>query len=142
MFNSLSRGILKYPIPIIMIIALITSCFFWSAFLSENSLRVDFSLEQMFPEKDPEKDDYDKFLNEFGREDDKILLAYQCSNPTSRENISKLRGITELLEFDVKGVESVLSLSNIDYGEYFSDILSACSGTYSSCIEPMISICS
>ena len=124
MFNSLSWGILKYPVPIIMIIALITSCFFWSAFLSESPLRVDFSLEQMFPEKDPEKDDYDKFINQFGREDDKILLAYQCDNPTSRENIIKLRELTELLEFDVDGVESVISLSNIEYGEYFSDILS------------------
>ena len=71
-------------------IILITVLFFWVAFLSDTRLQVDFSLEQMFPESDPEKDAYESFINEFNRDDDKILLVYDCDNPTSRENIAKM----------------------------------------------------
>ena len=94
MLNGLSRNLLKYPIPVITVISLITGLFFWTAFFSETSLQVDFSLEQMFPESDPEKDAYQLYLDEFNREDDKILLVYSSDNPTSRENISKISLLT------------------------------------------------
>ena len=87
MLNGLSKTLLKYPIPVMTAIILITGLFFWVAFLSDTRLQVDFSLEQMFPESDPEKDAYESFINDFNREDDKILLVYECANPTSRENI-------------------------------------------------------
>ena len=103
---------------------LITGLFFWVAFLSNTRLEVDFSLEQMFPESDPEKDAYDSFIEEFNREDDKILLVYDCDNPTSRENIAKLSILTEMMELDVEGVEEVISLSSIGDGDYFSEELS------------------
>ena len=117
MLNSLSTKLLKYPAPVIIIIILITGFFFWAAFLSENRLQVDFSLEQMFPESDPEKDAYDSFINEFNREDDKILMVYDCGIPTSRENIAKLSLLTEMMELDVVGIENVVSLSNINEGD-------------------------
>ena len=77
---------------------MITGLCFYSAFLSEQYLRVDFSLEQLFPESDPEKDVYEAFTREFHREDDKILLVYECGNPTSRENIATVAEITEIIE--------------------------------------------
>ena len=70
MLNGLSKTLLKYPVPVITVIMLITGLFFWVAFLSNTRLEVDFSLEQMFPESDPEKDAYDSFIEEFNREDD------------------------------------------------------------------------
>ena len=82
MLTTLSRIILKYPIVVLTGIAIITGFCFWSAFLSEQNLRVDFSLEQLFPESDPQKDVYEQFTREFHREDDKILLVYECDNPT------------------------------------------------------------
>ena len=124
MLNGLSRNLLKYPIPVMTAISLITGLFFWTAFFSETSLQVDFSLEQMFPESDPEKDAYQSFIDEFNREDDKILLVYDCDNPTSRENIAVVAELTEMMELDVEGVEGVISLSNIDEGDYFSEDLS------------------
>jgi len=123
MFNSLSKAILRYPLTIMIVITLITSLFLWVAFLSESHLQVDFSLEQMFPESDPEKDIYESFINEFNREDDKILLVYDCDNPTSRKNIEKISQLTEMIELDVAGVENVVSLSNIQDGEYFNEAL-------------------
>ena len=89
MLNGLSKTLFQYPVPVMTVIMLITGLFFWLAFFSDSKLQVDFSLEQMFPERDPEKDAYDSFIKEFDREDDKILLVYDCDNPTSRENISK-----------------------------------------------------
>ena len=74
MLITLSRIILKYPKLILTGIVMITGLCFYSAFLSEQYLRVDFSLEQLFPESDPEKDVYEAFTREFHREDDKILL--------------------------------------------------------------------
>ena len=44
--------------------------------LSEDKLRVDFSLEQMFPDYDPDKEKYDFFRRKFSREDDSVLLIY------------------------------------------------------------------
>ena len=97
---------------------------FYYAFLSKDRIKIDFSLEQMFPEGDPQKEIYDLFTQEFQREDDKLLLVYDCYRPTSRENIVELAEITEMLELDVSGIENVLSLSNIDDGEYFHEALS------------------
>ena len=75
MLTNLSRIILKYPISVLTVIAMITVLCFWSAFLSEHYLSVDFTLEQLFPESDPEKDVFEEFTREFHREDDKIILA-------------------------------------------------------------------
>ncbi|SVC26739.1 uncharacterized protein METZ01_LOCUS279593, partial [marine metagenome] len=123
MLNKLSQTILKFPISVMTIIFLITAYFFHYAFLSEQRLIVDFSLEQMFPESDPEKDSYQSFIDEFNREDDKILLVYDCDNPTSRKNISRIAELTEMMELDIDGIEGVISLSSIGDGDYFSEDL-------------------
>ena len=123
MLNKLSQTILKFPISVMTIILLITAYFFHYAFLSEQRLIVDFSLEQMFPESDPEKDSYQSFIDEFNREDDKILLVYDCDNPTSRKNISRIAELTEMMELDIDGIEGVISLSSIGDGDYFSEDL-------------------
>jgi len=123
MLNKLSQTILKFPISVMTIILLITAYFFHYALLSEQRLIVDFSLEQMFPESDPEKDSYQSFIDEFNREDDKILLVYDCDNPTSRKNISRIAELTEMMELDIDGIEGVISLSSIGDGDYFSEDL-------------------
>ena len=62
MLNFLSKNILKYPYLVLIMIAFTTGLFFWIAFMSDTRLQVDFSLEQMFPESDPEKEAYDSFI--------------------------------------------------------------------------------
>jgi len=66
-FLYLSKFILRNGSYLLAIIAVITSIFFYQAFLSENHLKIDFSLEQMFPKKDNDKDYYDFFKKTFGR---------------------------------------------------------------------------
>ena len=93
MLTTLSRIILKYPILVLTGITMITGLFFYTAFLSEQYLRMDFSLEQLFPESDPEKDVYEAFSREFHSEDDKILFVPLAWNfyKEIRERIKKVR---------------------------------------------------
>ena len=76
--------IVDNPVKTLFILFTLTIGFAYYAFFSTNKLIVDFSLEQMFPENDPERDKYDQFRSEFSREDDKFLLIYSCDDPLSR----------------------------------------------------------
>jgi len=87
------------------VIFLLTSLFFYQAFVSEDRLKIDFSIEQMFPTKDPDKDYYEKFKNIYGREDNIIFLSYTNDNIFSSENLS----IIELLS------DQLAQIQNIDY---------------------------
>ena len=108
--------IVDNPIKTLLILFSITIGFAYYAFFSANKLIVDFSLEQMFPENDPERDKYDQFRAEFSREDDKFLLIYSCDDPLSRENIKKLSIIDGLIN-KIVGIEQTTSLSNIQENE-------------------------
>ena len=108
--------IVDNPIKTLLILFSITIGFAYYAFFSTNKLIVDFSLEQMFPENDPERDKYDQFRAEFSREDDKFLLIYSCDDPLSRENIKKLSIIDGLIN-KIVGIEQTTSLSNIQENE-------------------------
>ena len=55
------------------------------------------------------KDIFEEFTREFNREDDKILLVYECDNPTSRKNIATVAEITEMIELDMEGFEEDIS---------------------------------
>ena len=118
MLIRLSKLILDYPKSISSIITAITIVFGYIAFFSSLRLQVDFSLEQMFPNNDSGRDIYEQFKNEFSREDDLVLLTYEGTQILSRESIEKIDEITEELEF-LDGVEQVISLSNIQNGDYF-----------------------
>ena len=110
--------IVDNPIKTLFILFSLTIGFAYYAFFSTNKLIVDFSLEQMFPENDPERDKYDQFRSEFSREDDKFLLIYSCDDPLSRENIKKLSIIDELIN-KIVGIQQTTSLSNIQENEEF-----------------------
>ena len=60
--NKIGTTLTSHPKKILLLIFIITGLLFYYAFLSENKLRVDFSLEQMFPENDPEKEIFNKYV--------------------------------------------------------------------------------
>ena len=114
--------IIDNPVKTLFIIFSLTVGLAYYAFLSSDRLVVDFSLEQMFPENDPERDKYDEFRSEFSREDDKFLLIYSCDDPLSRKNIKKLSVIDRLIN-KIVGIEQTTSLSNIqENGEFLFDV--------------------
>ena len=118
MLSKISHIVLKYPKFVLSGIFIITVFCGYIAFFSPIKLRVDFSLEQMFPENDPQKDIYQNFLDEFSREDDILFLTYSNIDPLTRENVEAVLDITDELEF-LDGVETVYSLGNLEYGDYF-----------------------
>ena len=112
-----------HPRKVLSLLFSITIFFAYYAFFSSDRLVVDFSLEQMFPENDIERERYEVFKDEFSREDDKFLLIYKNEDPLSRKNISIIEDITDDLEW-IDGIENILSLSNIEGGFLFEDNLS------------------
>ena len=105
MYSTFSKYILDNTKLFFSVIILITSIFFYIAFLSDDRLRIDFSLEQMFPTKDVDRDDYEQFKIVYGREDNVMFLTITNGNIFSDINLS----ILELLTSD---------LANIDYIDY------------------------
>ena len=88
MYSSFSKYILDNTKLFFSVIILITSIFFYIGFLSEDRLRIDFSLEQMFPTKDVDRDDYEQFKIVYGREDNVMFLTITNGNIFSDINLS------------------------------------------------------
>jgi len=113
--------IVNNPVKTLVLMFVLTLGFAYYAFFSSHKVIVDFSLEQMFPQNDPEREKYDQFRSEFSREDDKFLLVYSCDDPLSRENVKKLSVIDKLIN-TIVGIEQTTSLSNIqENGEFLFD---------------------
>ena len=85
--NKIGQTLTNHPKKILLLIFAITVALFYYAFLSEQKLKIDFSLEQMFPENDPEKEIYDNFRNKFDKDDDVVLLVYVPSDPLNIESL-------------------------------------------------------
>ena len=105
MLLKFGKYILSYPVTIFSSVLFVTIFFFYLAFLSDRKLEVDFSLEQMFPTQDDDRDDYDKFKNIYGREDNVIFFSVSNDNVFSDNNLT----ILELLTYEFQ------KLDNIDY---------------------------
>ncbi len=110
--DKISNTILKHPISLLATIGVITIWFGYIAFYSSTKLKVDFSLEQMFPENDIDRDLYNDFIKEFSREDDIAIYIYQVDSLFSNNSLKEILEISHEIEF-INGVESVLSLGNI-----------------------------
>ena len=103
--NKIGQTLTNHPKKILLIIFLLTVGLFYYAFLSEQRLIIDFSLEQMFPENDPEKEIYDNFRDKFNKDDDVVLLVYVPSDPL---NVESMR----VSDHVVNKISSIQRLSN------------------------------
>ena len=116
----ISKKILEYYRIILFIIFVLTLLFGYRAFLSDNKIVTDFSLEQLFPDKDPAKDLYEELLQDFPKEESNLFIVYECGNCLSQESLDELLNITDDLNFieGVENVKSVLSFIEDDYDDY------------------------
>lgn len=80
-------------------------------------LQLDFTIENLFAQNDPEVDEYFQFRQDFGREDNLIYLVYECHDPFSRENLLRTQDLTSRFQA-IKGLDSVLSLTNVQVISY------------------------
>ena len=105
--------ILDHPRWIIALTAFITVVMISFA----TQLKMNFSIEELFAINDPNVDKYFDFLEEFDREDNLILLMYECEDPFSYENLKLNKSLIEKFE-TIKGIDEVTGLSNL---EIFTD---------------------
>ena len=80
-------------------------------------LQMNFSIEELFALNDPNVEKYFDFLEEFDREDNLILLMYECDDPFSYDNLIRNKLLIEKFE-TIKGIKKVTGLSNL---EIFTD---------------------
>ena len=95
MFLYLGKFIIKNGITFLTVIALLTGYFFYQAFYSDNQLRIDFSIEHMFPNKDDDKDYYDNFKSKYGREDNTIFLSFSNDDIFSDQSLTIIEYLSE-----------------------------------------------
>ena len=119
----ISKRILQYARPILFFIIISTLFFGYIAFISDEKIITDFSLEQLFPDKDPAKDLYEQLLIDFPKEESNLFLVYECDNCLSQESLEELLNITDDLSFiqGVENVQSVLTFIDEDFEDYELD---------------------
>jgi len=108
-FQKWINFILDHPKWIIGCTAFITIAMIYSA----SQLKMDFSIEELFAINDPDVEKYFDFLEEFEREDNLILLMYECDDPFSYENLNLNKTLIEKFE-SIKGIDEVTGLSNLE----------------------------
>ena len=91
----ISKRIIQYAKPILFFIIIATLYFGYIAFLSDKKIVTDFSLEQLFPDKDPAKDLYEQLLIDFPKEESNLFLVYERDDCLSQESLEDLLNITD-----------------------------------------------
>ena len=109
LFKKSINFILDYPRWIITGVSVITLIML----VLVNQLKMNFSIEQLFALNDPAVDRYFEFLEEFEREDNLILLLYDCDDPFSFHNLKLNQKLIQNFE-SIIGVHKVTSLSNLE----------------------------
>ena len=112
MYSNISKYILNHTKLFFSVILFITSIFFYVAFLSDDKLKIDFSLEQMFPTKDEDRDDYEQFKIVYGREDNVMFMTITNGNIFSDKNLSILEVLTADLS-KIKHIDYAFSLGSL-----------------------------
>lgn len=108
---KLAEIILKHPKSILGIFLVVTLAAFYPAL----QIRTDFNLENFFPQDDPTIRDYQYLEEEFGRDDNVIMVGFKSDSLLSPAVLSDLQAITDSVSDieNVKDVRSILSAQQI-----------------------------
>ncbi|MDZ7757343.1 efflux RND transporter permease subunit [Rhodohalobacter sp.] len=86
----------------------LTVLLFVSIFPASN-IRTDFNLEGFYPDEDPVIADYEKLEDEFGRDDNSIIIGFKTDSLFTKEVLLDLQSITAQLE-EIDYLTEVLSI--------------------------------
>ena len=120
MLENIFKLLLKFPKRTLLLIGLTTLLF--SIFIP--TLKLDFTVEDLFSEYDASAKEYARFKNDFGREDNFITLIYKTQNPFSKSLYIELEELIFQIE-DLSEIENIVSLftiSDIDSNAWIGDI--------------------
>ena len=120
MLNTFFRIILKYPRNTLILVAGMT--LFWSLFIPK--IRIDFSIEHLFSQKDHMVDRYFSFRETFGREDNVITIIYKPIDHLDKNLFIELENLVYTIDElpGVKSVASLFTLSDIDLNAWLGDL--------------------
>ena len=107
-FEKLGRWIHAHPKRVILVMLLI----FASLASNIPSIEVDTSTEAFFSKKDQTRVYYDRFREQFGR-DEIVLALIHPKNVFDLEFLEKLKAFHEDLEEEVPNLDEVQSLINV-----------------------------
>lgn len=97
--------IIAYPKTVIAGIVILAVLAVYPA----SNIRTDFDLEGFYPEEDPVLEDYEILEQEFGRDDNAMLVGFKTDSLFTRNVSRDLREITTQFE-KIENIENVLSL--------------------------------
>lgn len=103
--ERLGNFILKYPKLVITVVVV----FAFLAIYPATNIRTDFNLEGFYPDDDPVIEDYEMLENEFGRDDNAILIGFKTDSLFTKDVLIDLQKITDQLQ-EIEYVDKVLSL--------------------------------
>ncbi len=107
MIRRIADFILAFPKTLIISFLIIAVAAVWPALQVE----ADFNLEGFFPEDDQTITDYRELTDEFGRDDNVIIVAFKTTELFSESVLTDIRQMTDSLK-QVSHVTSVQSLWN------------------------------
>jgi uncharacterized protein len=105
--KKLGEFILEYPRLVLFAIVFIG----FIAIFPAMNIRTDFNLEGFYPENDPVIEDYQILENEFGRDDNTILVGFSGDSMFSHETLRDLYDITSRFE-EIEFISEVFSIWN------------------------------
>jgi uncharacterized protein len=120
-FRLLERfGNIILAAPGSVIIGLILLIFL--AIYPASNIRTDFNLEGFYPDKDPVIEDYQLLEEEFGRDDNAILIGFKTENIFTTRTLKDIEVLTSRFE-NIRFIESVRSITNAEKIENINDQL-------------------
>jgi len=108
MWNSLAHIILKYRLPLMILLGIITVFMAYQA----QSIKWSYSLSNIVPDSDEEMIYFREFKKTYGEDGNVLVLALQDSSIYEVEHFANLSRLVKELE-KLDGVEGVLGLPNL-----------------------------
>jgi len=108
MWTFLARNILKFRLPLLILLLIITGYMGYQAQFVEYS----FDLANIVPEDDPEMVYFKHFKETFGEDGNIMAIGLRDSSLYEYENFRKFKYLTDEIQ-RLKGINEVLALSNI-----------------------------
>lgn len=105
-YRKMAELLLKYRLPILILLLVITAFFIPQLF----KLRIGNSVEGMLPQGDPELAYYNEFKEQFGSENI-LVVAFEADDVFETEILQKIDILTKRFS-KVENVEGVISLTN------------------------------
>lgn len=99
--------IIKYPKLVITALTIVVLVAIYPA----TNIRTDFNLEGFYPEDDPAIEDYELLENEFGRDDNAILVGFKTDSLFTEDVLNDIQSITNQFQ-EISNVKDVLSIWN------------------------------